>query len=155
MTGHVVIIDEAHNLIDTILSIHSVVIGVNVIRHSLMQLTAYTMRFKTRLSGVNALHLKRLLVFLKALDSFCRDHMLACASGEAAKGHEGNLLGIAQFMSRLGTKVECINLLEIRQYMRASRIARKVSNYCDIEMRKTTTGMTVIHCVCPSNDKLR
>ena len=34
------------------------------------------------------------------------------------------------FLLRLGKKVEGINLLEVERYLKASRIARKISGYC-------------------------
>ena len=34
-------------------------------------------------------------------------------------------------MERLGRKVDGINLLEVENYLRASKIARKVSGYAD------------------------
>ena len=70
--SNVVIVDEAHNLIDTILSIHSVEVTASQLDFARGALLAYLKRFKNRLKGSNATYLKQLVGFMTALDNFCK-----------------------------------------------------------------------------------
>ena len=62
-----VIIDEAHNLLETISSIHNVSIAGSQVSHAHWQLTQYQQKFSTRLSPKNLLHIKQLIFFLSCL----------------------------------------------------------------------------------------
>ncbi|KAG8944165.1 ATP-dependent DNA helicase chl1 [Tulasnella sp. 424] len=128
LTDQIVVIDEAHNLIDTILSIHTVPLSSSTLRASLSQLKIYLAKFRSRFSPKNALHLRRLVLVLTAIDKFCTDW----PSKNHSKGPANEeMLGVQEFVSALGSQVQEINLLEVDQYLRESRIARKISGYCD------------------------
>ncbi|KAG8957316.1 ATP-dependent DNA helicase chl1 [Tulasnella sp. 419] len=124
LTNHVVIIDEAHNLIDTILSVHSLPLNHTTIRASLSQVSTYLSRFRNRLNPQNVLHLRRLVIILSAIDKYCE-------SQGAKGGNAEMMLGVAEFVESLGPKVKDINFLEVDRYLRESKIARKISGYCD------------------------
>ncbi|EJT96518.1 hypothetical protein DACRYDRAFT_25669, partial [Dacryopinax primogenitus] len=121
----VVVIDEAHNLIDTVLSIHSVTLSTTTLETCLGQLAIYVTKFRKRLASKHLIHLKRLVAFLSALENFCLDWQ----SADATKNEE--MLSIAGVAESLGQKVDGINLLEIEQYLKESKIARKISGYND------------------------
>ncbi|KZS97147.1 DNA repair helicase [Sistotremastrum niveocremeum HHB9708] len=123
LTNHIVIIDEAHNLIDTILSVHSVTLSSQVLSLCLSQIKIYFGRFKTRLTSQHVVHLKRLLSFMTSLAQLCQDHR-----GKKAKD---DIFTVGHLVSQLGSKNEGINLLEIEKYLKSSRIARKISGYCE------------------------
>ncbi|KAG9052955.1 ATP-dependent DNA helicase chl1 [Serendipita sp. 407] len=107
----VVVIDEAHNLIDTILNF---VFTCNVFA-------------KKVLTPAHALHLRRLVEFLVAVDRYC-DQLVANAS--TSKTNSEKLMTPGEFFASLGEKVQGVNLLEIETYLRSSKIARKISGYC-------------------------
>jgi chromosome transmission fidelity protein 1 len=116
-----------------------------------IQLKAYYDKFRTRLSPRHALHLKRLVLFISALTDFCKrfgnSAVDSPASGpnqnspsikarvEPAEtavnggsvGSEGTaMMTVGELVSQLGQKVDGFNLLEVVQYLRESKIARKV-----------------------------
>lgn len=133
LKGHLVIIDEAHNLIDTMLSIHSVSLSLVTLRDSLAQLRVYHDRFKNRLSGRHLLHLRRLINFLAALEKVLTD------AGKESQGKEA-LMTVQELEGALGRKAEGVNLLEIHAYLRTSKLARKVSGYSEKAAQKDAKG---------------
>ena len=67
MKNQIVIIDQAHNLIDTIASIHSVEIADTHVSQALTQLNNYIARYKSRFAAKNMLYLKQLVSILTSL----------------------------------------------------------------------------------------
>ncbi|RXW24469.1 hypothetical protein EST38_g1370 [Candolleomyces aberdarensis] len=139
LKDQVVIIDEAHNLIPTLLSLSTNVLSYSSLTVSLQQVCTYVQRFKNRLSAVNMLHLKRLVVFLDALKkaaSEWRDHRVAALKNKQQKVEKSEVLTVVDFMGRLGKKASSINLLEIESYLKKSKIARKISGYAEKQAEK-------------------
>ncbi|PFH53881.1 hypothetical protein AMATHDRAFT_186475 [Amanita thiersii Skay4041] len=134
LTGQVVIIDEAHNLISTILSLSTTCLSYYILTTSLQQLATYLSRFRTRLSGKHMVHLKRLLVFLDALKKYATEWQNSMMKKETCTEKSAckmEVLTISEFMEHLGRKASGINLLEIEKYLKTSKIARKISSYIE------------------------
>lgn len=68
LKNQVVIIDEAHNLIDTITQINSVEISNVHVTQALSQLNSYIDRYNSRLSAKNLLYCKQLVNILNSLN---------------------------------------------------------------------------------------
>lgn len=75
-------------------------------------------RFKTRLSAVNMLHLKRLVVFLDALKKYAEEWKDA----RTQEKEKTEVMTVSQLTERMGRKVAGINLLEIESYLRRSKV---------------------------------
>lgn len=67
LRNQIVIIDEAHNLIDTISQIHSVEISEQHVTQANTQLNSYINRYKARFSAKNMLYLRQLTNVLNGL----------------------------------------------------------------------------------------
>lgn len=65
LRGSILIIDEGHNLMDTIASIYSNEVSLDQLRQASQQLIAYKKRYFTRFSTKNLLHLNQ-LIFIAA-----------------------------------------------------------------------------------------
>ncbi|KAF8837930.1 DNA repair helicase [Paxillus ammoniavirescens] len=141
LSNQVVIIDEAHNLIPTLLSLSSVRVTSHGLLTSLKQVAAYYQKFRTRLSAVHSLHLKRLVGYLNAMQKVMEDWK-ASKSKAGLHTAEGRteVMTIPDFMQRLGRKVEGINLLEVEAYLKQSKIARKISGYADMASSQEAQG---------------
>ncbi|KAF8488344.1 helicase C-terminal domain-containing protein [Gautieria morchelliformis] len=70
LQDNVVVIDEAHNLPDTLLSAHTPTLTPPTLHAALTQLRIYLARFRTRLAPRHGLHLRRLVRFLGAMEGF-------------------------------------------------------------------------------------
>ncbi|KAI4839694.1 DNA repair helicase [Aureobasidium sp. EXF-8845] len=126
LRNHIVIIDEAHNLMDAISSIHTVEVSLQQLHLARAQLTAYLQRFRNRLKGKNRVYVIQVVRLLDSISSFLQ-------SLEAKKGAEG----ILQATNLLkGKGVDQINLYKLMRYLQESKLARKVEGYVSVEQQK-------------------
>ncbi|XP_028407125.1 ATP-dependent DNA helicase DDX11-like [Dendronephthya gigantea] len=129
LKGNVVIIDEAHNLIETISNIHSVEISGIQISRAHSQLLQYRDRYGSRLKAKNLMYVKQILQVLSCLLS-CFD-----VSSPSQGHHQGDckadvrLLKINDFL--FTTKMDNINLFKIKRYCERSMISKKLNGFVD------------------------
>ncbi|KAF5382526.1 hypothetical protein D9615_002808 [Tricholomella constricta] len=147
LTDQIVIIDEAHNLIPTLLSLSTTRLPYATLATSFMQVCLYVSKFRNRLSPANLLHLKRLVVFLDALKKYVlewKEGRIGKSAieekGVSNKTEKVEVMTAAELLERLGRKASGINLLEIEKYLRSSKlnlkVARKIAGYSDKEAEK-------------------
>lgn len=130
--SHIVVVDEAHNLIDSILQLHSVSITSTMLLSIRSALLTYINKFKNRFTGANASYLKQLALVLKGLSEF--------VAKWAGNGKKEELMDVNSVLGgKSGGALDQINLLKLDQYLKTSRIARKVSGSGD-------------GCWCPTAD---
>jgi chromosome transmission fidelity protein 1 len=68
--GHVVIIDEAHNLMDAIAGIHSVEISLKQLRKARAQIGVYLQKFRNRLKGKNRVYVAQVIRVIDSLSGY-------------------------------------------------------------------------------------
>lgn len=113
LKGHVVIIDEAHNLMDAIAGIYSVQISEAQLKRAKAGLMLYLHKFRNRLKGANRQYLAQLV---KVIDSLA-----------ASVPGEDNVVQLEGMLS--GKHVDSINLTKLVRYIMESKLARKVEGY--------------------------
>ncbi|KAI8379057.1 ATP-dependent RNA helicase chl1 [Radiomyces spectabilis] len=118
LKGNVVIIDEAHNLIDTINSIHTVTLSLSQMRMAFSQLRMYLQRYKTRLLGKNVVYIQQIMNIIK---------MMAQALQPAEKRDQ--ILRVNDFVHQIG--IDHINMFKIQKYLKESKLARKLNGFVD------------------------
>ncbi|PWY67574.1 DNA repair helicase [Aspergillus heteromorphus CBS 117.55] len=126
--GHIVIIDEAHNLMDAVSNIHSVTVTLSQLETSIAQLTTYACKFKTRLKGKNRSYIAQIIRLLNSIFQHLRSIL------ENEKASEGAVLP-SSLMS--GKGVDQINPYKLSRYLQESKLARKVDGYVDFSKNKT------------------
>ncbi|WVQ77661.1 hypothetical protein IAR50_007349 [Cryptococcus sp. DSM 104548] len=140
LKDQVVVIDEAHNLIDTLLSIYSTSLSSSHLSAAISQLEQYLARFKTRLKTVHALWIQQVLTVLQGLVKVC-DRFIADSRGPGpGKGDGGKpafgkakteVLGANELMERVGGGSDQVNPLELVGYLKESKLARKISGFSE------------------------
>lgn len=125
--GHVVVIDEAHNLMDAISNIHSVTVTLAQLRSSITQLTTYARKFKTRLKGKNRNYVAQVIRLVSSI----ADHLLFVLNSKQSS--EGSV-SPSDLMS--GKGVDQINPYKLCRYLQESKLARKVDGYVDFSQEK-------------------
>ncbi|XP_046569042.1 ATP-dependent DNA helicase DDX11-like [Haliotis rubra] len=153
LAGNIVVIDEAHNLLETINNIYSTeVTGAQVLRaHS--QLSQYEAKFRSRLKAKNLMYVKQLLYVLASLVKFLGGKLDTAADKQLLGAKETRLLTINDFLFQ--ASLDNINLFKVLRYCRRSMISRKLNGFvekyqiqevapapCKTE-KKTESGLSV------------
>lgn len=102
----ILLIDEAHNLIDTILATYTTELTQAHIDEATAQVDVYLQRFSMRLKGVNEEHIRILQVILHAMQSFCAE---ICKNKQHMWQRDTSLT-LPAFMAHLGGSVDQINV---------------------------------------------
>ena len=120
LKGHVIVIDEAHNLMDAISSIHSIIVSHAQLKRSRAQLGIYLQRFRNKLKGKNRVYVTQVIRLLDSLAGYLETQAANSKDKEA-------IVGAGDLMT--GKGVDQINLYKLTRYLQESRLARKVEGY--------------------------
>lgn len=75
LKGHVVIIDEAHNLMDAIAGIYSVEVSLNQLKRARAQIGAYLQKFRNRLKGKNRVYVAQAVRVIDSLSGYLENKL--------------------------------------------------------------------------------
>jgi chromosome transmission fidelity protein 1 len=124
-----VIIDEAHNLIDTINAIHTITINVKQLQTALSQLSQYLERYKSRLLGKNIVYIKQIITIVKAMI-----RVLAVYESANTNSTKERISNVNEFVHELG--IDHLNMFNIQAYLEKSKLSRKLNGFLDMKKRK-------------------
>lgn len=130
------IIDEAHNLIDTITAIHTITIHSQQMRTALSQLSQYLQRYKSRLLGKNIVYIKQIMTIVKSVIGLLESHTQKNSPSTKEK-----ILTVNDFVHELG--IDHLNMFKIETFLKESKLARKLNGFLDMkkqEMQEKGTG---------------
>ncbi|TLD35402.1 DNA repair helicase [Venturia nashicola] len=120
LKGHVIIIDEAHNLMDAISGIYSISVSLAQLERGRGQLMVYLQKFRNRLKGSNRVYVTQTVRMLDSLVTYLKDR--------SSKGREmEGQVAVGELM--MGKGVDQINLFKLTRYLQDSKLARKVDGY--------------------------
>ncbi|KAG0148021.1 hypothetical protein CROQUDRAFT_61025 [Cronartium quercuum f. sp. fusiforme G11] len=122
---NIVIVDEAHNLIDNVLSIHSASLTstfLNLVKNAFM---IYIQRFAKKLKGTNLVYLKQLLRVLECLGTYCQDWAKTIPAN--SNRHE-EIMTVNLLLQKTGI-LDQLNMRDLEQYLTESKIVYKISGY--------------------------
>ncbi|KFZ13095.1 hypothetical protein V501_03880 [Pseudogymnoascus sp. VKM F-4519 (FW-2642)] len=117
--GHVVIVDEAHNLMDAIAGIYGITVSLSQLKRSRAQIGQYLQRFRNKLKGKNRVYVAQVVRLIDSLAQFL--------DGKAA-GQKGEMV-VEPSELLAGRGVDQINLYKLMRYLQDSKLARKVEGY--------------------------
>ncbi|KAJ1909776.1 ATP-dependent DNA helicase chl1 [Tieghemiomyces parasiticus] len=142
----VVIVDEAHNLVDTITQIHSAVLTLDQVNRAASQLTAYLQKYKSRLKGSNVIYIRQILHLLAALRKFLGSGGrglidLNPAGGDttaAVATATSHLLKPNELLGQL--QIDNVNLFKVQKYLIESQIGKKLNMFIDRRREQEAKG---------------
>ena len=120
LKDHIVVIDEAHNLMDAISNIYSTTVTLNQLKRARAQLGIYLQKFKNRLKGKNRVYIAQILRLIDSLATYLESKV------SQSKSSDG-IVSVSDLMS--GKGVDQINLFKLSHYLQQSKLARKVDGY--------------------------
>lgn len=82
----------------------------------------YYEKFRTRLSALHSLHLKRLINYMEAIQKVMEDWRATKTKAGLTTDTRTEVLTISNFMERLGRKAVGINIVEIEAYLKRSKV---------------------------------
>jgi chromosome transmission fidelity protein 1 len=120
LKNHVVIIDEAHNLMDAIAGIYSVSVTLDQVQQARTQLTVYLQKFRNKLKGKNRVYVAQTIRILDSILTYLK-------TIESDSKTSDGLVDMLSIMS--GKGVDQVNIFKLNTYLQESRLARKVDGY--------------------------
>jgi len=114
LKNSIVIVDEAHNLLETLTSVYSVEIRLAHLEILNSQITRYMTKYNTRFNPLNLMYLKQLIFVLKKLIA-----ILSESSDEISLSYDP-----LDFVLKLG--IEHINIYKLVDFIDKSHIASKL-----------------------------
>ncbi|XP_053175106.1 ATP-dependent DNA helicase DDX11 [Scomber japonicus] len=148
LKGQVMIIDEAHNLSDTLSCIHSAELTGAQLCRAHAQLTQYADRFKGRLKAKNLMYIKQILFVIEGL--------VRVLGGKVGQNPQSQptqagteMLTINNFLFK--AQIDNINLFKLQKYFEKSMISRKLGGFVE---KYAGSGMSV-HTQSSSNKENR
>lgn len=121
LTNAIVVVDEAHNLLDAVRALHLALVLVAELERILQMLTSYNARFKRRMSGGNRVRLAKVQRMAQVLLEFCR--------------HPGRVGQEVDALDIVGpTTADLLNIHKLERYLSVSRVAYKIELYAEQQL---------------------
>ncbi|RFU73957.1 chromosome transmission fidelity 1 [Trichoderma arundinaceum] len=119
LNGNVVIIDEAHNILDAISNVHAAELQLSDLRRGRQMLGVYVKRFGKKLKGVNRVNVGRVGRVIDGLSEWLEGAL-------KLKGEHG-IVDPNDLTKHKG--IDQINIYELIQYIQESKLAYKIESY--------------------------
>ncbi|XP_057557747.1 ATP-dependent DNA helicase DDX11 isoform X3 [Hippopotamus amphibius kiboko] len=129
LQGQVVVIDEAHNLIDTITSIHSVEVSGSQLCQAHSQLLQYMERYRKRLKAKNLMYIKQILYLLEKFVTVLGGNVKQNPNTQSLSQAGTELKTINDFLFQ--SQIDNINLFKVRRYCEKSMVSRKLLGFTE------------------------
>ncbi|XP_004461898.2 ATP-dependent DNA helicase DDX11 isoform X2 [Dasypus novemcinctus] len=129
LQGQVVIIDEAHNLIDTITGIHSAEVSGSQLCQAHSQLLQYMERYRKRLKAKNLMYIKQILYLLEKFVSVLGGNIKQNPNTQSLLQTGTELRTINDFLFQC--QIDNINLFKVQRYCEKSMVSRKLFGFTE------------------------
>ncbi|KAL6070053.1 DEAD H (Asp-Glu-Ala-Asp His) box helicase 11, variant 3 [Balamuthia mandrillaris] len=152
LKGNIVVVDEAHNLIDAINEIYSTSLSMAQLMKAHSQLSQYKERYSSRLLQKNLEYIERILFFIRSLikalkvssppslQPTCKSQKEGYKTEEVSSSSSSSSSSTSSVSSQLQTlstlndfaascKIQHLNLFKIEKYFQRSDIVRKLNGF--------------------------
>uniref|UniRef100_A0A667GRG4 DEAD/H-box helicase 11 n=1 Tax=Lynx canadensis TaxID=61383 RepID=A0A667GRG4_LYNCA len=129
LQGQVVVIDEAHNLIDTITGIYSAEVSGSQFCQAHSQLLQYMERYGKRLKAKNLMYIKQLLYLLEQFVTVLGGNIKQNPNTQSLSQTGTELKTINDFLFQ--SQIDNINLFKVRRYCEKSMVSRKLFGFTE------------------------
>ncbi|KAL3881003.1 hypothetical protein ACJMK2_033204 [Sinanodonta woodiana] len=129
LQGNIVVVDEAHNLLETINNVYSTEISGAQVARASSQLGQYESRYRTRLTAINLMYIKQILHILSSLANSMGGKVGVPADKQAISSPVSSLCTINDFLFR--SQLDNINLFKVLRFCKGSQISRKLHGFTE------------------------
>ncbi|XP_012276838.1 ATP-dependent DNA helicase DDX11 isoform X2 [Orussus abietinus] len=129
LKGNVLIIDEAHNLLDAIERMHSATVTGRNILHCYSQLSQYQKRFEAFFSAKNVLYLSQLSFCLKKFIKVLGGSVKSNPGDKIDENVSSKLYNIQEFETV--AEIDTINIFELLLFVKNSKLPHKLQGYIE------------------------
>ncbi|XP_039239091.1 ATP-dependent DNA helicase DDX11 isoform X4 [Pipra filicauda] len=129
LKDQVVIIDEAHNLIDTITCIHSAEVSGSQLCCAHSQLSQYMERYRKRLKAKNLMYIKQILYLLERFVAMLGGNVNQNPGCQTVSQTGTVLKSVNDFLFQ--SQIDNINLFKVQRYCEKSLISRKLFGFVE------------------------
>ncbi|RYP18252.1 hypothetical protein DL765_004051 [Monosporascus sp. GIB2] len=142
LEGNVVIIDEAHNIMDAVANVYAAEIALSELKRARQMLAVYVKKFGKKLKGENRVMVAQVARVVDGLSEWLE--------GALTLKNEQGIVDPNILLKSKG--IDQINLYTLIQYIQDSKLAYKVEGYVahtesqtNVESARTTTSTPVLH----------
>ncbi|XP_044729931.1 ATP-dependent DNA helicase DDX11 [Chrysoperla carnea] len=128
LKNNVVIIDEAHNLLDTIGHIHSCVLSGQHLTHAHSQLIQYKEKYLNRFSAKNLLRLNQIIFIIERLIKLLGGKPGIVPEQENSKS-ESQMYTLQDFV--FAADIDSINIFKLLEFCETSKISHKLHGFSE------------------------
>ncbi|KAK9875672.1 hypothetical protein WA026_009468 [Henosepilachna vigintioctopunctata] len=121
LKNNVIIIDEAHNLLETLAQIHNCEVNLIQLDFALSQLKGYKTRFSTRFSSVNLLNINQLIFVITKLIQLFENQM------KNVKEASTDIFTTASFV--LVSEIDNYNMFKLTKFAKDAKLSQKIHHY--------------------------
>ena len=146
LEGNILIIDEAHNLTESVAGIHTAVVKSTEMDSSLIQLVNYKNKYGNRLNSKNAMNLDILVEMMKQLKAYSENLSNRYESGKSEMCKSGEFV--------IKTGLEKYNLRELMTWVNDVSLNRKLLGVSTNFTQKTKVSAVNFMKSVESNEKL-
>ncbi|XP_033632189.1 ATP-dependent DNA helicase DDX11-like [Asterias rubens] len=129
LDGNVVIIDEAHNLIETISNVYSVEVTGGQLCRAHSQLSQYMTKYRSRLKAKNLMYIKQILQVLTGWIRILGGKTDCPPDSQKTGPETSKLFTINDFL--FAAQIDNINLFKLQRYCEVSQISRKLNGFVE------------------------
>ncbi|XP_021736848.1 ATP-dependent DNA helicase DDX11-like [Chenopodium quinoa] len=135
LKNNIIIIDEAHNLADSLIGMYDAKISLSQLENLHQCLENYLEKFRSRLGSGNRRYIQILMILTRAFmqaifnEDETNDNVTSNAVDRATKGPNESSVTINDFLFALN--IDNINFVKLINYVKESNIIHKVSGYGD------------------------
>ncbi|XP_027448605.1 ATP-dependent DNA helicase DDX11 isoform X8 [Zalophus californianus] len=129
LQGQVVLIDEAHNLIDTLTGIHSAEVSGSQLCQAHSQLLQYMERYGKRLKAKNLMYIKQILYLLEKFVTVLGGNTKQNPNTQSLSQTGTELKTINDFLFE--SQIDNINLFKVQRYCERSMVSRKLFGFTE------------------------
>ena len=127
LRGSVVVLDEAHNVMESVSALHGVTLTVRMLGRGRAGLERYEQRFRDRFKHANWLYIKQTLHITTALHTYLTSHTQPQPA--TATTQPTTVVSINDLLVECG--IEHINLFKLVRFMDDSELANKLGGFIE------------------------